>query len=121
MLLIWLVTIVLSYSVLGAKPRELQILFSEQVSICETLCTGGSVVDERMNCIHKCLSPDCFRRIYGPQPLEDGEIDEFRKSRFTSCVTGERRAQGLRGWSGEENVPEDDRIKRDSEWLVTNN
>ncbi|KAI2503422.1 protein of unknown function (DUF4787) [Fragilaria crotonensis] len=49
------------------------------------------LVEERTNCIHRCISNPCFERVYGTQPLEDGEIDIGRRRGFDSCVRDELR------------------------------
>ena len=86
-----------------------------QYSVCESYCVGGKSSDERNNCISKCLSPICFDKYYSAQPLEDGEVDEGRKLKFSNCVTIQFRERNT--WKPEENVSEKERHMRDSEWL----
>jgi hypothetical protein len=100
-----------------SRSRDRQRAYSAFHVTCQDICSGGSSVDEHQNCISKCVSPDCFKRIYGQQPLEDGEIDEFRKNKFNSCLSSERRtARDDKNWKGENNVSEKERIRRDSDW-----
>ncbi|KDO25923.1 hypothetical protein SPRG_08864 [Saprolegnia parasitica CBS 223.65] len=42
-----------------------------------------------MNCVNECTSPDCYALVYASEPLEDGEVDEYRAHRFTSCLRKE--------------------------------
>ena len=128
MLFSWTVVVVvlelalaLALVVEAASPRqrERQLAQSNFYKTCEQLCTGGSSLDERANCVSKCVSPSCFEKIYASNPLEDGEIDEFRKNRFLSCMNSERRtSQDDKRWKGEENVSDLERRMRDSEWTA---
>jgi hypothetical protein len=63
------------------------------------------------------MSPGCFTKVYGANPLEDGEVDEFRKGRFSMCFVSERRGSSSKQWKGEENVNLDERLTRDSDWV----
>ena len=97
--------------------RDRPSAYSALFSACHDLCHGGNSPDERVNCVSKCVSPDCFEKIYGKQPLEDGEIDEVRKNRYNSCISAERRTGRYeRDWKGENNVSEQERSLRDSQW-----
>jgi hypothetical protein len=55
------------------------------------------VPEESMNCVHQCMSPTCYSRIYAESstnhPLEDGEVDVTRGQAFETCVQEELRAQ----------------------------
>ncbi|OQS00173.1 hypothetical protein THRCLA_21732 [Thraustotheca clavata] len=42
-----------------------------------------------MNCVNMCLSPTCYERVYAEEPLEDGEVDDYRSYRFVSCLRKE--------------------------------
>ena len=44
-----------------------------------------------MNCVNKCLSPECFKQIYELDELEDGEIDYVRERSFHKCIEKEFR------------------------------
>jgi hypothetical protein len=58
-----------------------------------------------------------WNKFIGPQPFEDGEIDEVRKGKYYSCVSAEyRAARGKRVWTPEENVSIQERNMRDSQW-----
>jgi hypothetical protein len=43
------------------------------------------------NCVNKCISVDCYEKIYGRSPLEFGEIDNRRNKSFMECVREEIR------------------------------
>ena len=45
---------------------------------CERTTCSTYNIDEGMNCVYRCLSPECYNTIYGNNPLEDGEIDNIR-------------------------------------------
>ena len=101
----------------ASRSKDYQYVYSSQVDSCNKICVGGESPDERVNCVNKCLSPDCFTKIYGQNPLEDGEIDEFRKGRFSSCLISEKRGSAAKkNWEVENNVSEEEKHKRDSEW-----
>lgn len=59
--------------------------------------------DENDDCLAKCVSPACYDEIYAPEPLELGEIDKQRQSKFNACVRKEqdeelkRKAEERRG------------------------
>jgi hypothetical protein len=43
------------------------------------------VPEEAMNCIHQCRSPECYKLLYGEDPLELGQIDTARALEFDQC------------------------------------
>ncbi|KAK8829766.1 hypothetical protein WA577_001160, partial [Blastocystis sp. JDR] len=44
---------------------------------------------ENMNCIHECISKQCYAFLYKEEPLEPGEIDNVREDKFITCVKNE--------------------------------
>ncbi|ETW01119.1 hypothetical protein H310_06732 [Aphanomyces invadans] len=46
-----------------------------------------------MNCVHECISAACYAEVYASEPLEDGEIDEYRYHKFLSCIRNDYRAR----------------------------
>ena len=43
----------------------------------------------RENCLLRCISPDCYETLYTRDPwgpLEEGEIDTSRATRFRECA-----------------------------------
>ncbi|CAM9306161.1 unnamed protein product [Ectocarpus fasciculatus] len=52
---------------------------------CETGTCGHLVPLEAKNCVHECVSPDCYRKTYA-EPLEDGEINLQLSKNFMSCA-----------------------------------
>ena len=55
---------------------------------CETECLE-LIPEEAMNCVHQCLSSECFSKIYGSELLEPGEIDWERATEMDKCVKEE--------------------------------
>lgn len=66
----------------------------EQKEICEQI---SSMIDKNsnqaekenrqiqmLNCVRRCISPICYRKLYEKDPLERGEID-VRSSQFKTC------------------------------------
>ena len=49
--------------------------------------------DEAYNCVNNCTSVACYTKIYGANPLEDGEIDYERNRKFISCLRDEIKEQ----------------------------
>ena len=62
-------------------------------------CVGSDV--RRENCLLKCVSPECYEKIYEADPLEEGELDTTRGRLFKSCVRTEKRKE-LRAASKDE-------------------
>lgn len=46
-----------------------------------------------LNCVFFCISPSCYEQIYGPEPLEAGEIDLMRGKTFEHCAQKDLRRQ----------------------------
>jgi hypothetical protein len=55
-------------------------------SECERRACRALVPGEDENCILACQAPPCFDLVYGPSPLEPGEIDAQRYMRFQRCL-----------------------------------
>jgi molecular chaperone DnaJ len=34
----------------------------------------------------RCVSPECYEKLYGSDPLEEGELDTTRGRLFRTCV-----------------------------------
>jgi hypothetical protein len=68
------------------RTSETESQFRMISNRCEykTECENIYSSMERLNCIHKCMSPICFKEIYASNPLEEGEIDQ-RYSSFKGC------------------------------------
>lgn len=49
------------------------------------------VPEESLNCVNRCMSKDCYARIFANDPLEDGEVDLVRGQQFEDCVQEELR------------------------------
>ncbi|XP_054764808.2 uncharacterized protein LOC129271498 [Lytechinus pictus] len=64
------------------KPRS-ENLFKRDTRMCESECTSY-VGRERLNCIRKCISSECYEELYSWDELEEGEID-IRASSFKGC------------------------------------
>ena len=58
---------------------------------CEQHVCGAYVTEENLNCVSVCLSPACFDKVYGTNPLEDGELDFVRARQFDECFIAETR------------------------------
>ena len=44
------------------------------------------IYEESAGCITACISPGCHDKIYGSNPLEEGEIDLIRLAQFELCA-----------------------------------
>lgn len=60
---------------------------------CERTTCKELPIDENMNCVNECVSPQCYKDIYSAMPLEDGEIDSKRIREYTTCIRNEVREQ----------------------------
>ncbi|KAH7288218.1 hypothetical protein KP509_31G017500 [Ceratopteris richardii] len=47
-------------------------------------CKSSPIIKE--NCALRCISTACYEKIYGDDPLEEGEIDYKRGREFLHCV-----------------------------------
>lgn len=103
----------------AGRPGVSKLTFSKEWSECEQLCVPQQAAkEEHVNCVLKCVCPPCFSRLYEKQPLEDGEVDERRRSQYDSCVnTHMRSARHRSEWKADDNVSQEDKTRRDSEWI----
>ena len=88
---------------------------------CEQAICDALHPFERSNCVNKCISPSCFRAVYGERPLEDGEVNPELYDAFVRCAvrlgTTLRRNHSL--WPPiDECVTEGERKARDSLWPI---
>lgn len=65
------------------RRRECEGTLREGVQPCERSRAAME------NCILRCVSPKCYDKVYGEDPLEEGEVDDVRGSRFRSCAKNE--------------------------------
>ncbi|CAM9230772.1 unnamed protein product [Ectocarpus sp. 4 AP-2014] len=67
------------------KRRKGRISVYDRKRECETETCGHLVPLEAKNCVHECVSPDCYRKTYA-EPLEDGEINLQLSKNFMACA-----------------------------------
>ena len=85
-------TLLLSPSPAAAKTprqRSLDRTLKEVRRECESKACLHLAEDEAGNCVHECVSPLCFDKIYGAEPLEPGEVDHVRARQFNACTKRE--------------------------------
>eukprot|EP00250_Pteridium_aquilinum_P003943 c14205_g1_i1 orf=227-580(-) len=58
-------------------------------------CKSSAIV--KQNCVLRCISAACYDRIYGEDPLEEGEIDFKRGREFQYCVRRESVGDSITG------------------------
>jgi hypothetical protein len=70
----------------GRKNKRVLQKLQEVTLHCslETNCSE-LVPEEAIMCVSRCISPECYDRIYAPNPLEDGEMDVSRAKEFEMC------------------------------------
>jgi len=56
---------------------------------CEQEAGPHLLPHERENIVLACVSQNCYQRIYGIDPLEEGEIDTMRGREYRSCTREE--------------------------------
>ena len=56
---------------------------------CEQNVCGAYLMEENLNCVSMCLSPACYEKVYGDNPVEDGELDFVRAKLFDECFLEE--------------------------------
>ncbi|CAK0871174.1 unnamed protein product [Prorocentrum cordatum] len=54
-------------------------------SICKDFHT-----DENDDCLAACVSQSCHAEVYAADPLEPGEVDRERQTKFNGCVKREQ-------------------------------
>ena len=68
--------------------RRTQRIMQELTEACQqnSACSSRAipVAFERLACIRKCVSPNCYAAVYMDQPLEPGEID-VNYSKYKAC------------------------------------
>ncbi|KAI5070391.1 hypothetical protein GOP47_0014734 [Adiantum capillus-veneris] len=58
-------------------------------------CKSSAI--EKENCALRCVSAACYEKIYGDDPLEEGEIDFKRGREFQYCVRKESIGESITG------------------------
>lgn len=71
------------------ETRKNEALFREYLKACEQSpgCWQepySQTATERTHCVTHCVSSHCYNQVYGPDPLEEGEID-VRLNSFKGC------------------------------------
>ena len=73
------------------QRRHAEVVLNDARMSCEMNACVHFIPEEAMNCVQLCLSPACYQKVYGDEPLEDGEIDVDRAKTFEVCVKEEMR------------------------------
>ncbi len=66
----------------------------ERRAQCEASDACGHLAEHPKSlCALRCLSAECYARVYGPpaEELEEGEIDKLRERTFEDCVRAEEK------------------------------
>jgi len=70
------------------SDRRTQRIMQELTEACQqnSACSSRTIPIpfERLACIRKCVSPNCYAAVYLDQPLEPGEID-VKYSKYKAC------------------------------------
>ena len=75
---------------LGAADKDYHLMRDTCAEAIKTdpECVGNDDV-VRENCVLRCVSPECYDKLYGHDPLEEGELDTTRGRLFRNCVRSE--------------------------------
>ena len=74
--------------VLAVSPkRKGRGIYNKLKKKCYNLHCSNMNKRLAINCINRCVSANCFDKIYGNAPLEYGEIDVDRDHNFRLCVS----------------------------------
>ena len=76
-------------------------IWKDKMKSCVSKECSNFAPDENMNCVNNCTSPYCYDKYYALMPLEDGEIDQERYRKFTSCLREEVKRK-KKTWSVQE-------------------
>ena len=94
-LIVAIISLVHTLSIVASNanvgPSKYDRTWKKKKKSCESNTCEEFIPDEAYNCVNKCLSEECFRKIYQENPLEDGEIDTARSRQFTQCMRNEMR------------------------------
>ena len=85
----WLFVIIMSYVMANNKNSIARIeRHSKSIkNACERdKCSHMPLDEGGMNCVNECTSSICYGEVYLNNPLEDGEIDNFRSRTFSNCL-----------------------------------
>mmetsp|Transcript_9702 Transcript_9702/g.35536 ORF Transcript_9702/g.35536 Transcript_9702/m.35536 type:complete len:120 (-) Transcript_9702:411-770(-) len=95
-LFVALLFLVLASTAGAAKKRssKLDSQYRETKRECESAVSTGTFGDtscresfaSRENCVLRCTSEKCYQKVYGDDPLEEGEIDSGRSRDFRICA-----------------------------------
>jgi len=93
----WLFLAVLAVALLvtaEGKPKKYGGAQSKVYWKKENECSKGQCnmfhPDENDDCVFKCVSDACYNEVYASEPLEPGEVDRTRQSKFNACVRKEK-------------------------------
>mmetsp|Transcript_48347 Transcript_48347/g.105412 ORF Transcript_48347/g.105412 Transcript_48347/m.105412 type:complete len:114 (-) Transcript_48347:8-349(-) len=95
-----LVLVLLATALAEGKPKKYPQHTSKVHWKKEGECSRGPCAgfhsDENDDCISKCVSNACHAEVFGEEPLEPGEVDRVRQSRFNACVRKEQDEESKR-------------------------
>mmetsp|Transcript_22280 Transcript_22280/g.40139 ORF Transcript_22280/g.40139 Transcript_22280/m.40139 type:complete len:139 (-) Transcript_22280:76-492(-) len=82
-------------SPVAAKPKKYNNQQSSKVhwkkeGECQRGDCKGFNADENEDCVANCVSQGCYDEVYAESPLEPGEVDRVRQTRFNACVRKEQ-------------------------------
>ena len=71
--------IMIDYTDCKKKESKFDTHMKQQRLLCQNkLWCNHQPREFNDNCIHQCISPQCYQNIYAKNPLEDGEYDYNR-------------------------------------------
>jgi Domain of unknown function (DUF4787) len=78
------------------KRRKNSVHMQSLLTNCQSSTCSSFIPEEGLNCVLACMSPACYGIVYGPSPLEDGEVDFTRAAEFEACMKDELRTLSAR-------------------------
>eukprot|EP00913_Durusdinium_trenchii_P000038 g34.t1 len=95
-----MIVLLLATALADAKPKKYPQHTSKVHWKKEGECSRGPCAgfhaDENDDCVSKCVSNTCYAEVYATDPLEPGEVDRVRQSRFNACVRKEQDEEAKR-------------------------
>jgi len=76
---------------LSAQKRRAAFGIQARRRNCKQQQCSEQPIFEDDNCINRCISEECYAKIYAREPLEAGEVDRERWLRFSECYSLEKR------------------------------
>ncbi|KAF0695990.1 Aste57867_13203 [Aphanomyces stellatus] len=84
---------IVTVSAKGNKNSKVDRMWRMQKKSCEENECRHLDSMTNMNCLHECISGECYGEVYASLPLEDGEVDDYRYNKYLQCIRKDYRSR----------------------------